>query len=260
MTLAYSGSNYHGWQCQAGAPSVQACVEQAVSQVASEAVKVHSAGRTDTGVHATRQVVHFDTQVSRPDQAWLLGVNVHLPQDISVTWAGQAAPDFDARRSALARRYCYLIFNSPIRSALLAGQIARDYRPLDAEQMHQAAQALLGEQDFTSFRAAGCQSRTPMRNVQEVRVRRRHDLVIIDIRANAFLHHMVRNIAGTLMDIGAGLHDADWVAQLLAERNRNLASPTAPAAGLYLIDVIYPEEAGLPPGPALPHLLGSLGL
>ena len=258
LTLAYSGANYCGWQYQADAPSVQAQVEQAVSQVADAPVTVHCAGRTDTGVHATRQVIHFDANTSRPAKAWLLGVSALLPEDISVTWAGDVSPDFDARRSALARRYCYLIFNSPIRSALLAGQMAREHRPLDAGRMHEAAQALIGEQDFTSFRAAGCQSLTPIRNVHEVSVRRQNDLVIIDITANAFLHHMVRNIAGSLMDMGAGQHDADWLAQLLARRDRTQAGRTAAAGGLYLIDVVYPPEAGLPQGPALPHLLGGL--
>ncbi len=259
LVLSYSGESFHGWQYQGETtPTVQLKLSKALEVVATAPVTIFCAGRTDTGVHATKQVVHFDSEVERPSKSWLMGANAHLPDSVSVTWAGSVTADFDARRSATARRYVYVIYNSRVRSALFPQHVTREHRQLDAARMHEAAQALPGEQDFSAFRAANCQSLTPMRNVHKVSVTRRGDLIVVDITANAFLHHMVRNIAGTLMDVGAGLYEPAWVKELLAKKDRTLASKTAPPNGLYLVDVHYPETFGIPAGPVMPHLLGGL--
>ena len=227
----------------------------AVAKVADHPVTLHCAGRTDTGVHATKQVVHFDHQHPRPVKAWVMGVNAHLEDDIAVEWAGSVSSDFDARRTATARRYLYLIHNHPVRSSLMSGFLTFERRHLDASRMHQAAQALLGENDFSSFRAANCQSSSPVRFVSSVSVTRHDDVVAMEIQANAFLHHMVRNIAGALMDVGAGDRPGSWIRELMALQDRNLAGVTAAPNGLYLVDVVYPEAAGIPRDPRLPHFL-----
>jgi tRNA pseudouridine38-40 synthase len=253
LGVEYDGSRYHGWQAQqAGVDSVQARVDHAVSCVADEPLKVVCAGRTDAGVHATGQVVHFDTAAVRDPRAWVQGVTSRLPDDIAVKWACEVSGDFHARFTAFARRYRYIILNEPVRPALMGQHVSWHSRPLDAVRMHKAGQYLLGENDFSSFRAAGCQSNSPMRNLSELSVLRAGHLLVIEVRANAFLHHMVRNIAGTLMDVGSGRRDPEWVAQLLAAKDRSLASPTAPPYGLYLVQVEYPEHFGIPrhrPGP-----------
>ncbi len=189
-----------------------------------------------------------------------MGTNAHLPDTVSVTWSRELSSEFDARHSARARRYFYLIYNQRIRSALLPSLYAREHRPLDSGLMHQAAQFLLGENDFSSFRAGNCQSRTPMRNVHHLNVKRVGEIILIDIQANAFLHHMVRNIAGVLMDIGACEKPVDWIVELMNLRDRSKASATADPNGLYLVDVLYPDYAEIPKGPALPHLLSLLDL
>ena len=261
LIVSYNGQPYHGWQYQGeSVATVQRELTSAVSAVADASVTLHCAGRTDTGVHATKQVVHFDAPVSRPAKAWTLGVNAHLPADISVDWAGEVPADFDARRTATARHYCYVIHNVRIRSAIMSGFLTREPRQLDEALMHEAAQHLLGENDFSSFRASNCQSVSPMRFVSSVTVRRQGDLVIIDIVANAFLHHMVRNIAGVLMDVGAGLHAPDWVSELLALRDRTRGSVTAAPGGLFLVDVLYPDSADIPAGARFPHFLQSVAL
>lgn len=261
LCVTYNGAGFHGWQYQAPeVPTVQACLEPALGRVADHDVRVTCAGRTDAGVHATWQVVHFDTPAERPAKAWVMGTNAHLPDTVSVSWATTVSDGFDARFSATARRYLYLIYNHRYRSALMPELLTREYRPLDETGMHLAGQSLLGEQDFSAFRAANCQSNTPMRKVHHLRVSRRGDVVIIDIAANAFLHHMVRNIAGTLMDIGAGERPVDWAGALLEGRDRSRAGVTAAPNGLYLVDVTYPGHYGLPSGPGLPHLLGLLGV
>lgn len=260
LIVSYHGQAFHGWQSQGHSiRTAQAQLEAALAKVAAEPIKVQAAGRTDAGVHATRQVVHFDTQACRADKAWVMGVNSHLPEDLAVAWAGRVPEDFHARYSALARRYLYLIYNHPVRPALFASGLTHEHQPLDHQAMHQGAQLLLGERDFTSFRAAGCQSATPMREVRHARVSRQDRLVLLDLEANAFLYQMVRNIAGALIEVGQGRRPPRWIAQLLEAKDRTLAAKTAPASGLYLIDAKYPPAFALPPGPALPPLLASLG-
>lgn len=255
--IEYDGSLYNGWQAQPhlNVTTVQQTLEAALAVVANEPLRVHCAGRTDTGVHGLGQIIHFDDPVGRSCKNWVIGTNTNLPASVRVHWAVPVPGDFHARFSALSRRYQYVIANTPVRSALLARQVSWQRRPLDADAMNEAAQALLGEQDFSSFQAASCQSPTPMRNVQQISVKRLGDLVIIDIEANAFLHHMVRNIAGSLMSVGYGRHSSDWIAGLLAGRDRAAAADTASPDGLYLVAVTYPESYNLPPPPAGPMLL-----
>lgn len=253
LGIEYDGSRYHGWQTQEpGVDCVQNRVDAAVSFVAGHPVTVVCAGRTDAGVHATGQVVHFSTDAVREPRAWLMGANSRLPDDIAVRWVAPVADDFHARHSAFARRYRYLILNEPVRPAILGRHVTWQFRPLDASRMHEAAQCLIGEHDFSSFRAAGCQSSTPMRYVSRIDVTRQGSTVVIDVRANAFLHHMVRNIAGTLMEVGCGRMTPEQVRELLAARDRRLAPATAPPYGLYLVQVDYPPHFGIPeqlPGP-----------
>lgn len=247
LAFEYDGHGYHGWQIQkSGVRSVEGELTQAISKVADHPVDLVCAGRTDAGVHASFQVVHFDTPAVRNLRSWVMGINTALPYSIAVHWAGMGQGDFHARFSAIYRRYRYVIYNNPVRPGILRGQVSWTFRPLDADKMHEAAQALVGEHDFTSFRAAGCQSRTPQRYVEFVEVTRKGDYVVIDIQANAFLHHMVRNIAGGLMAVGSGERPASWIREILQARNRKLAGVTAPPFGLYLVDVGYPEEFGVP--------------
>ena len=242
LIVAYNGRNYHGWQYQGQTtPTIQRELTAALCKVADSDLILHAAGRTDSGVHATKQVVHFDTLVSRPDKAWVFGANTHLPRDISVEWASEVSDHFDARRSAFARRYIYIIHNAKVRSALMQDYLSHEHRLLDADAMHQAAQALVGENDFSSFRAAHCQSVSPMRNLMHINVNRKGDLVIIDVRANAFLHHMVRNIVGTLLKIGRGEKDVNWMNSVLQSKDRKKAGPTAEPQGLYFIKAFYKE-------------------
>lgn len=233
-------------------------MQKALSLVADHPVTVICAGRTDAGVHATNQVIHFESNTSRELKAWIMGGNTHLPASISVTWAREVSSSFDARHSATSRRYLYLIVNNKVRSALMPEFGTMEHRLLDAQRMHDSAQSLVGENDFSSFRAASCQSRTPMRNIQHIKVSRTGELVIIDVAANAFLHHMVRNIAGVLMDVGSGDEPISWTHELLGLRDRTRAGITASPNGLFLIQVDYPENHGLPSGPQLPHFLGNL--
>ncbi|SET25344.1 tRNA pseudouridine38-40 synthase [Marinobacter segnicrescens] len=247
LALEYDGAAYHGWQKQkSGVPSVEEELVRAVSKVANEPVELVCAGRTDAGVHGSYQLVHFDTNAVRDLRSWVMGINTALPPSIVVHWAGNTPEPFHARFSAVYRRYRYVIFNGPVRPALLARQLSWTFRPLDEKAMQEGARQLEGEHDFSSFRAAGCQSRSPWRFVEFVRVCRRGDFVVIDVQANAFLHHMVRNFAGALMAVGQGKYPPQWVAEVLAGKDRRMAGITAPAAGLYLVDVGYPAEFGIP--------------
>ena len=251
LCVEYQGTNFNGWQAQKAEAvfTVQETLESAVSKVADQTIKVFCAGRTDKGVHASAQIVHFETSNDRPLKAWVKGCNALLPNTVVVRWAKQVEPDFHARFSALSRRYCYLIHNNNIPSALLQGQVKSHYFPLNERLMHEAAQHLLGEQDFSSFRGAGCQSNTPMRNISHIKVDRFGGFVIVDIKANAFLLHMVRNIVGVLLEVGEGQRKPDWVKHLLAQKDRREGGITAPPDGLYLLEVEYPEKYELPAAP-----------
>ncbi|WP_373019856.1 tRNA pseudouridine(38-40) synthase TruA [Thiomicrorhabdus sp.] len=246
LGVEYQGTRYCGWQRQSHCESVQGLVEQALTQIADETIDLHCAGRTDTGVHAVGQVVHFETRSERPLKAWVQGANTKLPGDIRIAWAKPVDTEFHARFSAFARQYRYVIFNRNVHSAVLADRVTWEDRKLDEEKMHRAAQALIGEQDFSSFRAAACQASHAMREVQSVAVSRRGDFVFIDIQANAFLHHMVRNISGTLMQIGRGDKPESWVKEVLELKDRTQAAATAPASGLYFVNAFYPEEYQIP--------------
>jgi tRNA pseudouridine38-40 synthase len=238
--------------------TVQANVEAALSFVADAPIDVVCAGRTDTGVHGTSQIIHFDSPNPRPDRAWVLGSNTQLPPQIRVLWSVAVSEDFHARFSATARRYRYVIDNSPVQSAVLSQGLTHQRVPLDAAAMHRSAQSLLGEQDFSSFRGAGCQSNTPFRNVHNVRVVRQGSIVVVEIEANAFLLHMVRNIVGSLMEIGMGRKNEAWIADLLAAKDRRLAAATAAPNGLYLVDVTYPDFPELPKLPLGPFFTAFL--
>lgn len=246
LGIEYNGTQYFGWQRQRDVKSVQEKLERALSIVANHPIEVQCAGRTDAGVHATGQVVHFDTTASRKIVAWTMGVNANLPDDVTVRWAKEVPDEFHARFSATARRYRYIIFNSPLRPGILSSGVSHYHGELDEQKMHQAAQYLLGENDFTSFRATHCQSRTPWRNMMHINVTRHNQYLVIDIKANAFVHHMVRNIAGSLICVGRGEQKPEWIKELLALKDRKQAGATAKAAGLYLVDVDYPSEFELP--------------
>jgi tRNA pseudouridine38-40 synthase len=240
LCLEYDGSQFHGWQRQSNLRTVQFVLEEALAKVANEPITVFCAGRTDAGVHATHQVIHFETQTQRPLSAWVLGTNTFLPADVRVFSAKEVSEDFHARFSALSRCYQYHIINQPIKPALARNYLSWEYRPLNIEWMNQAAEYFLGEQDFSSFRSAECQSNSPYRRIDHLFITREENKVIIDIQANAFLHHMVRNIAGVLIDIGAGIKPPQWAAEVIAARDRRKASVTASASGLFLVDVHYP--------------------
>jgi tRNA pseudouridine38-40 synthase len=250
--LEYEGTAYAGWQIQSHARGVQAEVEAALSRIADQAVATTCAGRTDAGVHALGQVIHFDTTAERPTDSWLLGGNSQLPPDISLRWIKPVPDEFHARYSARARRYRYVIHNSRSRSALFAHRACRYTYPLDAERMHEAAQHLLGEHDFSAYRAAECQSRTPRRRILEISVQRQGEWLAMEVEANAFLHHMVRNIAGVLMAIGRGSQPVDWARTVLEGGDRRLGGVTSGPEGLYFLRVNYDVHFQLP----IPELPG----
>lgn len=244
--IEYDGSAFCGWQRQDHAPSVQQVVEEALGRVADEAVQVTVAGRTDTGVHALGQVVHFDTAAVRSGHSWVRGANSHLPPEVALLWAGEVDAGFHARFSATGRRYHYVILNRPVRPTYLARRVTHEYRPLDVARMRAAAAHLVGRHDFSSFRAAECQAKSPVRELRTLEVERHGDFVHLHAHANAFLQHMVRNIVGVLAAVGAGERDPGWVCEVLEARDRTRGGVTAPPDGLYLRDIEYPESCGLP--------------
>lgn len=246
LGIEYDGTEFAGWQRQAHATTVQAAVEGALSRIADAPLEAVCAGRTDAGVHATHQVVHVDTPVQRPERAWLRGVNSNMPPAVGVRWMREVPDDFHARFSATARSYRYLLETARLRPVLRRAQVAWTWRSLDVAAMQSAANHLVGEHDFTSFRAVACQARHPVRTIHRLTVSKRSWGVCIDVEANAFLHHMVRNIVGSLMVVGSGERDPAWLVELLQCRDRTAAGVTAPAGGLYLVGVRYPCDYGLP--------------
>ncbi len=250
--IEYDGTDFCGWQIQkSGVRTVQEELEKALASVANEGVRVHCAGRTDTGVHGVGQVVHIETAAERPPRSWVLGANSNLPFDVNVTWAKPVNEPFHARFSAISRAYRYVIVNRMSRSSLYRNRAVWTHRPLDAGRMHKAAQSLVGTHDFSSYRALGCQAHSPVRTVSRLDVTCRGDRIIIDVEAQAFLHHMVRNFAGVLMAIGRGDRPVDWAEEILAHRDRTKGGVTAPPEGLYLMHVGYPPAFEIPEPPQL---------
>lgn len=247
--VEYLGTRYGGWQKLSGVNSLQSTLEEALSKVADHRVATTAAGRTDAGVHAFQQVIHFDSDAPRTAYAWLLGTNSNLPKDMSLRWIQEVNPQFHARYKAHARRYRYVIHNHRARSALLLNRASWWPQDLDAEVMHRAAQALVGEHDFSAFRDSQCQSPTAIRELKSLHVSRQGEFVVLDICANAFLHHMVRNITGTLAEIGLGKRPESWAAEVLASRLRKQGGMTAPPEGLYFIGPEYPAEFAIPEPP-----------
>lgn len=247
LGIEYDGSEFCGWQLQKDAVrTVQGAVENALGKVANHEVRVTCAGRTDTGVHATEQVIHFDTAAVRDERAWVYGSNANLPKDVVVLWAKPVTEDFHARFSAERRAYRYVIFTREVRPTFLAYRVTWHYRPLDIERMQAAGKQLLGEHDFSSYRAVACQAKSPVRTLHKLDISRQGPFIFIDIEANAFLHHMVRNIAGVLMAIGEGEKPVDWSREVLEAKDRTLGGVTAPPYGLYLTKVGYPEKYAIP--------------
>jgi tRNA pseudouridine38-40 synthase len=248
--VEYDGSEFFGWQVQSHARSIQSTLNAAISVVADEPVTTAAAGRTDTGVHACGQVVHFESVAVRAEYAWLRGINSNLPADIAVQWVRSVPADFHARYSALARTYRYVILNRPVRSALDRCRAWQLRAPLDVELMQAAGRYLLGEHDFSSFRAAGCQSKSAVRRIERLEVVRQGSYLVIEVRANGFLYHMVRNIVGSLVRVGSGAAEPGWISELLALKDRRVAAPTAPSSGLFLAAVHYPDAFGFPAPPS----------
>ena len=255
LGIEYDGAAYYGWQRQKEVISVQEELEKALSIVANHSVTVNCAGRTDSGVHGTGQVVHFDTEALRKDTAWTLGVNANLPDDIAVRWVKQVDSSFHARFSATARRYRYIIYNGAFRPGILRTGLSHYHMVLEVQKMQEAGQSLLGKQDFTSFRALHCQAKSPVRTIEYLNIYQRGQFIIMDIKANAFLHHMVRNIAGSLIAIGRGSQPVDWLQTLIAHKDRSKAAATAKPGGLYLVEVDYPAQYDLPRPPCGPLFL-----
>jgi len=246
LGVEYDGSSYCGWQSQAEGRTVQDTLQVALSQIAGEQISVIAAGRTDTGVHALEQVVHFDTQAERPLTAWVRGVNVFLPDSVTVLWAHPVQDEFHARFSAHGRSYRYLLINRAVRPAIQAGKAGWFHAPLDANVMQDAAQCLLGEHDFSAFRASQCQAKSPVKHLNQLDIRRQGEMLVFDVSADAFLHHMVRNIVGCLVYVGKGKHPPGWLNEVLDSRERSFAAPTFAPDGLYLRRIQYDAKWGLP--------------
>lgn len=246
LGVSYRGQAYHGWQSQPDGRTVQDQLEAALSTFADQPVNVLCAGRTDAGVHGLNQVVHFDSDLNREDVSWVRGTNRYLPPDVAVQWCRRVPDAFHARSSALGRRYAYLLLESPVRSAIEQGAAGWTFRPLDHAAMEAAAALLIGEHDFSAFRAAGCQSHTPVKTLREVTVRRFGAHWRFDFEANAFLHHMIRNIMGCLLAVGSGTRPVAWMAEVLASRNRGFAAPTFAPDGLYFVGPHYDPGFDIP--------------
>jgi len=246
LGVEYDGSSFHGWQVQEDLDTVQLQVERAISRVADQNVRVICAGRTDTGVHGVGQVVHFDTDAVRTARNWVLGCNVNLPREISINWALRVSDQFHARFSAISRSYRYLILNRATRSAIWRNRAVWVHPHLDEKRMQEAAGCLVGTHDFSSYRAMGCQAKSPVRTITSLEVRRESEKVLIDVTADGFLHHMVRNIAGVLMAIGKADRPVEWSKEVLEHRDRTLGGVTAPPEGLYMLHVGYPKAFDLP--------------
>jgi tRNA pseudouridine38-40 synthase len=261
LGIEYDGGAFCGWQIQPDQPTVQGALEAALAAVAQEPIGVICAGRTDTGVHATAQVVHFDTAVVRPDTAWVRGVNAHLPPGVAVLWAKPVAQDFHARFSATARSYTYCLLTHPVRPALLSGKIGWYHQTLDLDAMQKALALLLGQHDFSAFRAAECQAKTPVKTLREATLVEHRGMLFFRFSADAFLHHMIRNIMGAMVWVGSGRQPPQWIEWLLEQRNRTLGPPTFMADGLYLTAVDYDQSWQLPAdnrhGELLQQLCGS---
>ena len=246
LGVSYDGSAYNGWQSQPGGQTIQDHLESALTAFATQTIHTLCAGRTDAGVHGLMQVVHFDTEVQRDEFSWVRGTNRFLPPDIAVQWARGVPDTFHARASAQARRYAYVLLESPVRPSLEAGRVGWVFRPLDVQAMRQAAAHLIGEHDFSSFRASACQALSPIKTLQDLQITRRGAYWRFDFRGNAFLHHMIRNIMGCLLLVGQGLQAPDWVAEVLAARDRDAAAPTFAPDGLYFLGPLYASDWGLP--------------
>lgn len=250
LALEYDGSRYHGWQSQPNCLSLQTTLEHALTRIAcDESIKIVAAGRTDAGVHALCQIVHFETSIKRPQSAWVRGVNALLPPDVAVLWACEVDNQFHARYSALERCYLYYLLNRPTRPGLFQHKIGWFHEPLNIDDMQKAAQNLLGEHDFSAFRTAECQAKDPIRNLTKLKITQQDDFFKFEFRANGFLHHMVRNIIGSLVYVGANRYQPNWIAAVLESRDRKRAAPTFSPCGLYLAEVKYDARWNLP----IPH-------
>ncbi len=246
LGVEYDGSSFNGWQSQPDVPNVQDTLQAALSGIACEAICIIAAGRTDAGVHALEQVVHFDASPVRPMSAWVRGTNALLPQSVAVLWAQPVPDEFHARFSAHARSYRYMLINRPVRSAVHRGKVGWFHSPLNLESMREAACVLLGEHDFSAFRSSECQAKTPIKNLLQLDIEKQGDTIIFDLTADAFLHHMVRNIVGCLVYVGKGRHPPQWIQEILTSRKRTLAAPTFSPCGLYLRRIYYDANWGLP--------------
>ena len=259
LGITYGGSAYEGWQSQLSGNTVQDRLELAVAKFAARPIRVMCAGRTDAGVHALMQVVHFDTDLQRETSSWVRGTNAFLPSDIAVQWAQVMPEDFHCRGSAIARRYAYVLLESPVRPSVEAGRVGWVYRPLDGEAMRAAAQHLLGEHDFSSFRAAQCQAKSPVKNISQLNISHREGAAAsywrFEFQANAFLHHMIRNIMGCLVAVGQGNQPPAWLAEVLGARSRSAAAPTFSPDGLYFLGPVYEDRYSLPTTTAAYHWL-----
>ena len=251
LGIEYHGARYCGWQSQANGCAIQDVVEAALAKIAERPVQVVCAGRTDTGVHAIEQVIHFDTDAQRPLSAWVRGTNANMPNDIAVLWARPVGEEFHARFSAQSRRYCYILLNRPQRPALASRRVGWYHQTLDVGAMQSAAQCFAGRHDFSAFRSSECQSKTPIKTLHSLCIERCNDYVIFNLHADGFLHHMVRNLVGSLVYVGSGRGDADWIAGVLASGDRRLAAPTFSPDGLYLTRIEYDPAWELPQRPEI---------